>query len=190
MAQAKMTTDHDQIRKWVEARGGFPARVKGTGRGRGAGVLRVDYPGFRGQESLEKISWDDWFDTFDDSHLAFLYQEGRSRFSKLVDRDSVKMNGARGGGTRATNGRGAGAKRTSSPRARAGAGRAGAARRTKPKRATAAPRPAGARKTTAARATRAARTSRTTSKGGSMTRMARTKSRAKKAGSKRRSASA
>lgn len=31
MSESRMLTDHDEIRKWVEARGGRPARVKGTG---------------------------------------------------------------------------------------------------------------------------------------------------------------
>ncbi len=30
MSEAKVTTDHDEIRGWVEARGGHPARVKDT----------------------------------------------------------------------------------------------------------------------------------------------------------------
>ena len=39
-ASSETTTDHDAIRKWVEARGGHPARVKGRGPG---GILRVDF---------------------------------------------------------------------------------------------------------------------------------------------------
>ena len=30
MARAKVTTDHDEIRKWAEARGGHPAAVRST----------------------------------------------------------------------------------------------------------------------------------------------------------------
>ncbi|HYI10907.1 MAG TPA: hypothetical protein VEK57_17760 [Thermoanaerobaculia bacterium] len=57
------------------------------GRGDDPGVLRIDYPGFSGQESLERIGWDEWFDKFDASNLAFLYQDKKnSRFSKLVAR--------------------------------------------------------------------------------------------------------
>ena len=85
MPSAKATTDHDEIRKWVEARGGHPAHVKGTR------VLRIDYPGFSGEDTLEAIDWDDWFKTFDRSKLAFLHQGGRSRFSKLVERDTVEL---------------------------------------------------------------------------------------------------
>lgn len=90
MSAAKSTTDHETIRRWVEARGGFPARVVGTGaKGSGTGVLRIDYPGFSGESSLERISWEAFFETFDANELAFLYQDEQdSRFSKLVSRDS------------------------------------------------------------------------------------------------------
>ena len=94
-SEAKVTTDHDEIRKWVEKRGGHPARVKGTEKGDSAGLLRIDYPGFSGEERLEEISWDEFFKGFEENNLAFLYQEKtkdgkQSRFSKLVDRDTAE----------------------------------------------------------------------------------------------------
>ena len=92
MSDARMTTDHNEIRIWVEARGGHPAKVKATA-GDGSGVLRIDYPGYSGEETLEAISWDEFFEGFEENNLAFLYQEetktgDESRFSKLVDRES------------------------------------------------------------------------------------------------------
>ena len=88
MAEAKQTTNHDEIRNWVEERGGNPARVKGTGKGDTLGVLRIDYPGYEGEDTLEKITWDEFFDAFDSNELAFLYQDDPdSRFSKLISRD-------------------------------------------------------------------------------------------------------
>jgi hypothetical protein len=38
MASATPVTDHEEIREWVESRGGRPACVKGT-----AALLRVDF---------------------------------------------------------------------------------------------------------------------------------------------------
>jgi hypothetical protein len=68
----------------VESRGGHPAAVKSGGAGR---VLRIDFPGFSGGTTLKQISWDEWFEVFDERHLAFLYQGGKnSRFNKLVSR--------------------------------------------------------------------------------------------------------
>src|SRR5438045_187780 len=55
MSEAKVTADHNEIRTWVEARGGHPARVKGTEDGGGSGMLRIDYPGYSGEETLETI---------------------------------------------------------------------------------------------------------------------------------------
>lgn len=94
MAQAKMTTDHDTIKTWAEKLGGHPATVKGTERkGEEAGILRLDFD--PPDEKLEKISWDEFFEKFDESHLAFLYQEkaggGKTgRFHKFVERDEAE----------------------------------------------------------------------------------------------------
>jgi len=92
MSEAKTTTDHKKIREWVEERGGHPARVKGTEDKSGGGLLRIDYPGYSGEGKLEEISWEEFFEEFDDSELAFLHQDKtadgeQSRFSKLVSRE-------------------------------------------------------------------------------------------------------
>jgi hypothetical protein len=90
MSESKTTTDHGEIRRWVEERGGRPARVKGTGSDGDPGILRIDYPGRGDEESLEEISWEEWLEAFDENELAFLYQEETdgqvSRFSKLISR--------------------------------------------------------------------------------------------------------
>lgn len=87
------TTDHDEIRKWVEARGGRPACVKTTGDKNDIGLLRIDYPGQGDDSKLQPIEWDEFFEKFDKEKLAFLYQDEtadgkESRFSKLISRDS------------------------------------------------------------------------------------------------------
>lgn len=96
---AKTTTDHEEIREWVEAHGGHPATVKRTTRGnQAAGVLRIDFPGFSGEQSLKEISWDEWFKVFDERKLAFLYQDSKgreNRFNKLVSRQGVKTRAKR-----------------------------------------------------------------------------------------------
>jgi len=91
MASAKTTTDHETIKRWAEARGGRPARVKGTGSKDDPGMLRLDF-GERDPE-LEEFTWDEFFEKFDESDLAFLYQEetasgDESRFSKFVEKQS------------------------------------------------------------------------------------------------------
>ena len=91
-AESHTTTDHEEIRRWVEEHDGKPASVTGTeAGGDAAGVLRIDFPGGAGEDQLEHIDWDDWFAKFDESELAFLYQEQKasgedSTFFKLVGR--------------------------------------------------------------------------------------------------------
>jgi len=87
----RQTTDHEAIRTWVEERGGRPARVRGTGDDGDPGVLRIDFPERGDDESLEPISWEEWFRAFEENDLAFVYQEetsegAESRFSRLVSR--------------------------------------------------------------------------------------------------------
>ncbi len=61
MSQAKTTTDHKEIQKWIEARNGRPTVVKGTEGDDGEGLLRVDFREPDGK--LEPISWDEFFKT-------------------------------------------------------------------------------------------------------------------------------
>jgi hypothetical protein len=93
--QTKVTTDHETIRKWIEARGGKPASVKATGDKDDPGLLRIDFPGYGSSDSLEQISWDDFFTKFDEKRLAFMYQDEmkngkESRFFKFVSRETAK----------------------------------------------------------------------------------------------------
>lgn len=97
MSSATSTTDHDEIRHWVEERGGRPTRVNAAGHKQGGGILRIDFdqPGGEKDEALEEISWDEFFQTFDENKLAFLHQDKtedgkESRFNKFISRDGGK----------------------------------------------------------------------------------------------------
>jgi hypothetical protein len=88
LSSAIQTTDHEIIRRWAEKRGGRPARIaatapaKSAGRTGSSGILRI------ANESLEPISWEEFYRTFDKQKLALLYQdEDDSRFQKFVERD-------------------------------------------------------------------------------------------------------
>jgi hypothetical protein len=96
---SKLTTDHDTIKNWAEERGGQPSTVKDSDNS--VGILRIDFPGYSGEDSLEHISWDDFFQKFEESKLAFLYQEQtadgkQSRFSKFVSREKEAETGEPG----------------------------------------------------------------------------------------------
>ena len=87
--EAHQTHDHDEIRQWVEKRGGHPATVKDTEEdGEHAGILRI---AFNDGDKLEAIDWDEFFAKFDEADLDFLYQDktkdGKpSRFFKSIQR--------------------------------------------------------------------------------------------------------
>lgn len=58
--ESKITRDHETIRRWADE---DPA------------LLRIDFPGYAGEESLEPISWEEFLETFEKKRLAFLYQD-------------------------------------------------------------------------------------------------------------------
>ncbi len=99
-ASARPLIDHDEIRRWAEERNAQPACVRGTGRAPGdVGMIRLDFPGFSGRESLEPISWEEWFRAFEENNLALMVQEQtargqKSNFNKIVSRESIES-GAR-----------------------------------------------------------------------------------------------
>lgn len=87
MSEATTTSDHDEIRRWVEERDGRPARVAESGKG---GILRIDFD--PPDEALERMEWDEFFRVFDENNLAFLHQDrtedGKtSRFNKFIERE-------------------------------------------------------------------------------------------------------
>jgi hypothetical protein len=91
MSESHTTTDHNIIRKWATDRQGLPTTVKATEEDGHAGILRIDFE--PKDKALDEIDWDEFFRKFDESELAFLYQnrtkDGKvSRFHKFVRRSS------------------------------------------------------------------------------------------------------
>ena len=91
MALAKTTRDHDEIRKWAEARSGKPAVVAATETDKATGILRIMFPNapYHNDGALEEISWEEFFEKFDESGLELTYQEKTadgqtSDFNKLT----------------------------------------------------------------------------------------------------------
>ena len=94
-AQSRMLTDHKAIRRWAEERRGRPAAVRSTLNDDYIGMIRLDFPGYRGADSLEEISWDEWFEDFDDRNLALVVHDEaadgeRSNFHTLVRRETAQ----------------------------------------------------------------------------------------------------
>jgi hypothetical protein len=89
--QTLRTRDHETIVQWAKKRGAEPATVPGTEHDDHLGVLTLDFPGYGG-ERLKHVSWDEWFRTFDERNLEFVYQEHKSdgtesNFFRIVSPD-------------------------------------------------------------------------------------------------------
>ena len=92
MSTSDQTHDHKKIQKWAEERGGVPAKIKNTGKADDDGVLRIHFPkNSDNDDNFEEISWEDFFEKFDENELDFLYQDKKadgetSTFHKFVSR--------------------------------------------------------------------------------------------------------
>ncbi len=94
---SRVTTDHEQIRRWAEARGARPAAVAPTENDDDPGIIRLEFPGDPNANGrvLEEIGWDEWFQKFDENNLALLYQEevangDSSSFNKIISRETAE----------------------------------------------------------------------------------------------------
>jgi hypothetical protein len=92
------TRDHEVIRQWAEARHAEPATGETTRSGPakvnvndgGAGV-RFNFPG---ASAFRPISWDEWFENFDQHHCAFVFDNdnsmGVSNHYRIVNADGLQ----------------------------------------------------------------------------------------------------
>ena len=94
MALSKTTQDHEEIQQWAERRGAKPAEVSTTEKSGEPGILRIMFPKapHANDSSLKEISWDEFFEKFDENRLALVYQEvtsegAESNFNKLIHPD-------------------------------------------------------------------------------------------------------
>jgi hypothetical protein len=116
---SRVLTDHDEIQRWAEERDARPSAVQRTHTDDSVGIIRLDFPGYSGENSLEEIEWDEWFDKFDDNNLALIVQDQtaggeRSNFNKIVSRDSVESAGSsRSRAKKSTSARGSTTKKSS-----------------------------------------------------------------------------
>jgi hypothetical protein len=67
----RITDDHDEIKNWANSFGGFPVVADGEGETNEITNLKIYFPGEL--VSGRQISWEEFFDEFDDANLAFRY---------------------------------------------------------------------------------------------------------------------
>ena len=91
MSLSKTTQDHEEIRRWADARGAIPAEVASTHTDDKTGILRFCFPDTeqRNDKNLRSIEWEEFFEKFDENNLELVYQEHTadgepSNFNKLV----------------------------------------------------------------------------------------------------------
>jgi hypothetical protein len=72
----KSTIDHKEVKKWAKKAGARPARIKSGQNLKSEGELRMDFSGGKNQE-LEYLSWEEFFNMFEDKNLAFEYEDGK-----------------------------------------------------------------------------------------------------------------
>lgn len=90
---SKITSNRDKIKSWVEKRGGKPAILcEEQPLTENHGVLRILFPGDDIKENVKVVTWDQFFERFDQSHLGFMYDEEQSEnlhnsFFKFVSRN-------------------------------------------------------------------------------------------------------
>lgn len=72
--QALATRNHEVIKGWAEGREAKPATIPGTEHDSRLGVLRFNFPGFT-DGRLKEVDWNEWFESFDERQLVFLFQE-------------------------------------------------------------------------------------------------------------------
>lgn len=87
---AETTTDHATIRKWAESHGGKPAAVERTHSDDEVGIVRIMFPNAPNSQhgALVEIPWEEFFEKFEESKLALLYEKD-SLFSRLIGRDKA-----------------------------------------------------------------------------------------------------
>ncbi len=92
LEEVKTTDNHSTIKKWVEDRDGKPALMDGIVPDDGGGeMLRIDF--MDGSDGpLNQISWDKFFEIFDNTNLLFLYEDEvkggeKSKFHKFIRKD-------------------------------------------------------------------------------------------------------
>lgn len=98
----KITTDHDEIKKWVEQHRGRPQLLDDPEATGDKPILRIDFPGkdddqFLSDDLADKyLTWDEFFRHFDAQELAFVYDEEPNKNAISWEYKFIKRNQTEG----------------------------------------------------------------------------------------------
>ncbi len=76
--EEKIIIDHDQIKQWIKRHGGKPAVIDDPEAGSDKKGIRIDFPTEKDEALLSEerssrdITWDEFFQIFENEHLAFI----------------------------------------------------------------------------------------------------------------------
>jgi hypothetical protein len=73
--ESLVTHSREVILDWAHKREAMPSTIPGTEHEGHLGVLRFDVPGYGSRQNLEHVTWEQWFDTFDERQLVMIFQE-------------------------------------------------------------------------------------------------------------------
>ncbi len=79
VAQGKITTDRETIKQWILAHKGWPAIKLMQTADSIETVLAIVFPGDKNEDVLRRLSWEEFFQKFDQLKLVFLYEEVTDR---------------------------------------------------------------------------------------------------------------
>lgn len=91
----KYTTDHEEIRKWIEEHKGTPAVIKGMIEETGVEIPEMLHVSFdQDDPNMEGLDWEEFFERFEDANLALVYNEtigeGETPDFEFADRDAAR----------------------------------------------------------------------------------------------------
>lgn len=78
MADQKVTTDHEEIKKWAREHQAVPAIIDDQEAGADKVGIRLDFPGdyderYLDEDDTHDVDWEEFFKIFEDNRLAFIY---------------------------------------------------------------------------------------------------------------------
>lgn len=74
------TAEHALVRKLIEDRKGYPAHLESSESQGDSGLLQVGLTNEDEQENLKELSWEQFFEEFEEKDLAFAYREGGEEY--------------------------------------------------------------------------------------------------------------
>jgi hypothetical protein len=82
MEEHKVTTKHEEIKSWAEKHKAVPELIDDIDSTGDIIGIRLEFPGHKDDFIMDetkhrKVTWEDWFERFEEMKLAFVYEENK-----------------------------------------------------------------------------------------------------------------